>query len=252
MSPKNQSTFDTQTLASHEEWHSTRLQALVTPQGNLSLIQTRWLPEGVEVSDEEALLGHPSSVTITRLKRSNVDTGQPEFGVRLWDAASSAIEHFSTVTAFDYNPDWVIEAEFTPVEGARTIAFEHIRDNGGSRELAVPGDITFVRNGHEFRLSAFDDGGVLLLVFGDSTNGRPADDGGTYGSGRFLFVERPSASDRFDAQGPVILDFNRAFVPPCGFSIEYNCPLPPAQNRFSEDVTAGERLVVFSDGYELH
>jgi uncharacterized protein (DUF1684 family) len=41
-------------------------------------------------------------------------------------------------------------------------------------------------------------------------------------------------------------------VPPCGFSIEYNCPLPPAQNRFSEDVTAGERLVVFSDGYELH
>ena len=249
---ENQNSIDATTLASHDEWHAERLRALVSAQGNLALTQTRWLAPGVDVSNEQALTGQPSTVTVTRLQRANLDTGEPEFGYRLWDAASSAIEHFETVTVSDYNPDWVIEANFSPVEAKRTIPFEHIRDNGGSRELAVPGDITFTRNGRDYRLSAFDDGGVLLLVFGDPTNGRAADDGGTYGSGRFLFVARPSASDQFDAEGPVVLDFNRAFVPPCGFSNEYNCPLPPAQNRFPEDVAAGERLVIFSQGYELH
>jgi uncharacterized protein (DUF1684 family) len=146
----------------------------------------------------------------------------------------------------------VIEAEFTPVSGDRTIPFEHIRDNGGSRELVVPGDITFSRDGVDYRLNAFDDGGVLLLVFGDQTNGAADSDGGTYASGRFLFVERPNNGDGFDSAGRVILDFNKAFVPPCGFSDQYNCPLPPKQNRFAGPVLAGERAVVFSDGFGAH
>jgi uncharacterized protein (DUF1684 family) len=235
-----------------QAWRDSRLRSLVSPQGNLALIETRWLPAGVEVNDDEALAGQPSTVTVTRLERSNLDTGEPEYGLRLWDSASAAIQHFETVSIFDYDPDWVIEAEFAPVASDRTIPFEHIRDNGGSRNLVVPGDITFSRDGRDYRLNAFDDGGVLLLVFGDPTNGRSADDGGTYGSGRFLFVQRPSAEDEFTAAGPVILDFNKAFVPPCGFSNQYNCPLPPPQNRFPGDVRAGERLVVFSEGYELH
>jgi uncharacterized protein (DUF1684 family) len=238
--------------ATRDDWRAGRLDALVAPQGNLALVETRWLPAGVVPSDEDALAGQPSTVTLTRLQRANLDTGEPEYGIRLWDSASPAIQHFDTVSVFDFNPDWVIEAEYSPVAGDRTIPFEHIRDNGGSRDLVVPGDITFTRDGRDYRLSAFDDGGVLLLVFGDPTNGRDASDGGTYASGRFLFVERPSATDAFDAAGPVILDFNKAFVPPCGFSIQYNCPLAPAQNRFPDDVDAGERLVVFQPGYDLH
>ncbi len=39
----------------------------------------------------------------------------------------------------------MIEATFTPVSGERTIPFEHIRDNGLTRDLVVPGDITFER-----------------------------------------------------------------------------------------------------------
>jgi uncharacterized protein (DUF1684 family) len=241
-----------QAEAGREAWRASRLASLVSPQGNLALIETRWLAPGVSVDDEDALAGQPPTVTVTRLQRADLDTGEPEAGLRLWDSNSPAIRHFETTSVFDFDPDWVIEAEFTPVASDRTIPFEHIRDNGGSRDLVVPGDITFSRDGRDYRLSAFDDGGVLLLVFGDPTNGRPAEDGGTYASGRFLFVSRPSAEDSFDAAGPVVLDFNRAFVPPCGFSNQYNCPLPPAQNRFPSDVTAGERSVVFADGYELH
>jgi hypothetical protein len=237
-----------------QDWRTTRLRDLQSPRGNLALIETRWLAPNVtaaDLSDAEILAGFHDTVTVTRLTRSSLETNEPEHGLRFWDSRSPAIVSFDTVSIFDYDPDWVIEAEFTPAASGRTVQFEHIRDNGGSRALAVPGDITFERAGISYRLSAFDDGGVLLLVFGDATNGAD-DDSGTYAAGRFLFVERPASAAEFTAAGPVRLDFNKAFVPPCGFSDQYNCPLPPAQNRFATPVKAGERAVLFTGDYVLH
>lgn len=231
-----------ESAAAWTAWRDDRAAALVTAQGNLALVETRWLQPGVEITDEQALEGQPSTVSVTRLTRSNLDTGEPEAGIRLWDADSAAIRSFNGVDTFDYDPDWVIEATFTPVAEDRTIPFEHLRDAGGAtRELVVPGDITFSRDGVDYSLSAFDDNGPLLLVFGDATNGVS-----TYASGRFLFVQRTADAST------VVLDFNRAFVPPCGFSIQYNCPLPPRQNRFTGVVPVGEKNPVFRDGHTLY
>jgi uncharacterized protein (DUF1684 family) len=224
--------------ADWETWRADRLAGIVAPTGNLSLVETRWLEPDDQQSPQDALAGQPPTVTATALDRRDINTGQPEHAIRLWDAQSPAIQHFVTIDAFPFNPDWVIEATFTPVPGDRVIPFEHLRDNGGTRDLVVPGDITFTRDGIAYALHAFDDDGTLLLVFGDPTNGHE-----TYGAGRFLVVPREPGSDR------VVLDFNRAYVPPCGFSAHYNCPLPPRQNRFTEPVTAGEQRPVFRDGY---
>ncbi|MBK4346588.1 DUF1684 domain-containing protein [Lacisediminihabitans changchengi] len=236
---------------SRDGWRAARRARVTGPQGDLALIETRWLNAGETVTDAAALEGQPDTVTVTRLHRLDLDTGGPQEGIRLWDANSPAIQHFDEVPVFPFNPDWVIEAEFTHVGADRTVAFEHLRDNGSTRELAVPGDIRFSRDGVDYTLSAFDDGGVLLLVFADPTNQLPFAEGGTYPSGRFLFVERPEGSD-FDSEGRVVLDFNKAFVPPCGFSDQYNCPLPPKQNRFTVPIEAGERDIVFADGFENH
>lgn len=246
--PDNRSDMTEPTLtparAAHDAWRRDRRAAVAAPTGNLALIETRWLPGGERPDLDVARQSAAASVSVTSLKRRNIDTGADEYGLRFWDAASPAIRAFDTVTAFDYDPDWVIEARFTPVAADRTVPFEHIRDNGGTRELVVPGDIAFSRGGVDYSFAAFDDGGVLLLVFGDPTNGRE-DETGTYGSGRFLFVQRTDGG-AFGEPGTVTLDFNRAFVPPCGFSAQYNCPLPPAQNRFAEPVPAGEKLVTFT------
>ena len=129
----------------------------------------------------------------------------------------------------------MIEASYEKNPEGHSVAFEHIRDNGGSRDKAVPGTITATIAGAEYALSAFDDDGRLLLVFGDPTNGDE-----TYGAGRFLFVDEPDG-DR------VTLDFNRAFVPPCGFSDQFNCPMPPVQNRLHVALHAGEKLPRFTD-----
>lgn len=231
--------------AAHEAWRRERHAAVTAPQGNLALVETRWLADGERPDLAAARENAPASVSVTALRRSDINTGDEEHGLRFWDSASGAIRAFDTITCFEYDPAWVIDATFSPVDGSRTVAFEHIRDNGGSRELAVPGDITFQRDGVEYRFAAFDDGGVLLLVFGDATNAL-TDDTGTYGAGRFLFVARPEGAT-FDAPGSVTLDFNRAFVPPCGFSEEYNCPLPPVQNRFAGPVLAGEKRVLMTE-----
>jgi uncharacterized protein (DUF1684 family) len=238
--------------AAFAAWRDARRAAVTSATGNLSLVETRWLPADADPAAEfaRATADAPATVTVTSLSRRNLDTGEPEHGLRFWDAAAPAIAAFDEISAFEYNPDWVIEAQFTPVAADRTIPFEHIRDNGSSRELVVPGNITFERDGVDYSLSAFDDDGALLLVFGDATN-RSTGENSTYSSGRFLFVQRPDGAG-FGEAGPVTLDFNRAFVPPCGFSVQYNCPLPPAENRFTVAIEAGEREVVFSHGFDIY
>ncbi|MBF4513210.1 DUF1684 domain-containing protein [Plantibacter sp. VKM Ac-2885] len=241
-------------IAEHDAWRDERRAAVTAPLGNLALVETRWLPEETPATVDEAAAGiaaeQPSGVTVTTLRRTHLDTGQNEVGIRRWDANAPAIRAFDGIEVFPYDPAWVQTARFTPVDGSRTVPFEHIRDNGGSRELVVPGDIVFTRDGVEYTMSAFDDGGTLLLVFGDATNGRD-DESGTYGAGRFLFVQRTDDGG-FGTAGEVVLDFNRAFVPPCGFSVQYNCPMPPPQNRFTGDVLAGERIVRLREGFDLY
>lgn len=224
---------------SHSQWQAERRASVTSATGNLALVETRWTGGRPDVEAERQAAA--DSVTVTALRRTDIDTGEAEYGLRFWDADSPAIRAFDRIDTYDYDPAWVLKGRFTPVAGARTVPFEHIRDNGGTRELAVPGDIHLELDGREYTLAAFDDGGTLLLVFGDETNGSE-----TYGSGRFLFVELR------DDEGDVTLDFNRAFVPPCGFSAQYNCPLPPASNRFPLPIRAGEKNVVFRDGFDIY
>lgn len=69
-----------------------------------------------------------------------------------------------------------------------------------------------------------------FFVFADETNGDE-----TYGAGRFLYANKP------DSNNVVILDFNKAYNPPCAFTKYATCPLPPPQNSLKVRVTAGEK-----------
>jgi uncharacterized protein (DUF1684 family) len=70
----------------------------------------------------------------------------------------------------------------------------------------------------------------LFIVFGDVTN---QDE--TYGGGRYLYAAPP------DDQGMVVLDFNRAYNPPCVFTAHATCALPLPENRLPIRVPAGEK-----------
>lgn len=223
----------------HTSWQAERRASVTSATGNLALVETRWTGARPDLDAEQRAAA--DTVVVTPIQRTDIETGAIEHGLRRWDADAPAIRSFDRIDTYEYDPAWVLEGHFTPVAGDRRVSFEHIRDNGGTRDLVVPGDIRIELDGREYTLAAFDDGGTLLLVFGDETNGSE-----TYGSGRFLFVELR------DDEGTVVLDFNRAFVPPCGFSAQYNCPLPPASNRFPLPIRAGEKNVVFHDGFDIY
>ena len=69
----------------------------------------------------------------------------------------------------------------------------------------------------------------LFFIFRDQTSGKE-----TYGAGRFLYADLPKG-------GKVVLDFNKAYNPPCAFTPYATCPLPPPQNRLPVRIEAGEK-----------
>jgi len=106
--------------------------------------------------------------------------------------------------------------------------------------MSSPGYASFVLDGagkggksgktQPLRLDAVLEPGEtqLFFIFRDPTAGKT-----TYGAGRFLYADPP-------AQGTIILDFNKAYSPPCAFTPHATCPLPPANNRLPVPIEAGE------------
>jgi len=164
------------------------------------------------------------------------------YGLRVWDAAAPGIAAFGSLDAYPYDPAWVVTAEFVPTAPDTQIDIRHQADLELSRPKPLPGLIRFTRDGVDHELAAFPsgDGDRLQLVFGDATNGDS-----TYSVGRFLF---PTPN----GDGTITLDFNRAVLPPCAFSYAFNCPIPPAQNRFASPIEAGEKNVLDTAGQPLH
>ena len=116
------------------------------------------------------------------------------------------------------------------------MGFDHLKDEGQARDEVIPGDIVMEHGGETYTLSAFKAGKGLQLVFADATSGVD-----TYSVGRFLFVAP-------HPDGTITLDFNYAVLPPCAFSYQYNCPLPPKNNRLPFAITAGEKMVMAASG----
>ena len=260
-------------------FHERRELAVVQPQGSLALTNTqaidseqtvygvagRWAPlpegesglkviataaddirvDGVLVDGEAVVRGkddpNPGAIVFSPTVSGFViklDGGG--YALRVFDAHSEGIENFGGIDAFAYNPDWVITASWAENPAGTTMGFEHLKDEGKTREEVVPGRITFSRDGVDYDLAAFKSGRALQLVFADSTSGDS-----TYSVGRFLFV---APND----DGTITLDFNRAVLPPCAFSYAFNCPMPPKQNRFGVPIEAGEKNALAKNGSLLH
>ena len=260
-------------------YHQRREMAVTQPKGNLALVNTQWidseqtiygvpgvwapLPKGQsgllvkataedkiwidgELVEGEAVVHGKDTEAPSEISFGGTVTGfviaseEGNYALRVWDANSEAIQEFGSIDTFDYNPEWVITGQFREIEGGTTVGFEHLKDDGKTRDLADPGEITFHKDGIDYNIAAFKAGRALQLVFSDATSGDTS-----YSVGRFLFVAP-------NADGSITLDFNRAVLPPCAFSYNFNCPMPPKQNRFTVPVEAGEKNVLKKDGTLLH
>ena len=154
--------------------------------------------------------------------------------LRLADNASLNRKNFPGRIWYDVNERYRVQGKFVPFEPGKTLQIVDVIDE--LHDMASPGYVEFKLNGKTMRLDAVADPGdnELFIIMKDGTAGK-----GTYNAGRFLVVEWPEAVR--DKGGPVIIDFNKAYNPPCAFSEYTTCPLPPKQNRLKVRVEAGEK-----------
>jgi uncharacterized protein (DUF1684 family) len=262
-----------------ETWRARRVARLTAPDGWLSVVGLFWLDEGdnavgsapgsrvalparapasagtIRLESGRAAFRPASGATIlvdgkppagtSIALRSDADgtptmveaggvsfyliSRQDRLAVRVKDPESEARRGFRGITAFPIDPSWRIEARVEQGTAPTPIAVPNVL--GKETSEPSPGTLVFDRAGKTYRLTPVLEQGETdwFVIFADATNGRE-----TYGAGRFLYVAPP-------VDGKTVIDFNKAYNPPCVFTDFATCPLPPPQNRLPIRVEAGEK-----------
>ena len=167
-------------------------------------------------------------VVIEVARRGGADVVRPR------DPANPVLAAYTGTPAYEPDPRWRVTGTYVPFDqprpttvGSVVEGLEHVYD--------APGRIEFTLDGQQLALTAFDGAtpGSLMVLFTDETSGVT-----TYAANRSLKVGAP------DADGTVVVDFNRATNLPCAYTVFATCPLPPAENRLPVAVEAGEKKPV--------
>jgi len=243
------------------EWRHQREEGLKRDGGWLTVAGLFWLHEGanrfgkdqandIVLADGPAHAGvfelHQDKVTVTmggetrelwpdsldvakvgRLSLFVIHRGD-RYGIRLKDPESEYRHDFHGIEYYPANEAYRVTAKFV----AEPAKIPILNILGQTEPMESPGYVTFRLNGQELRLRpVFEepDAKELFFIFRDQTSGKE-----TYGAGRFLYSAMP-------ANGQVVLDFNKAYNPPCAFTPYATCPLPPPENRLAIRVEAGEK-----------
>jgi len=264
-------------IASIHQWHKDRIERLKTENGWLNLTGLYWLSEGentfgsdpsnkiifpkdkapvfigtITLKDGDASIKINKGINVTcqgkpvtelEMVSDSADNAtvlalgslrwvfvkrSTKFGIRLRDVEAPLVKSFKDIDTYPVNEDWRFNAKFTAFNPPKVISVSTII--GTVEKDTVPGLLSFNMNGNEYKLEPVKDGNDFFIIFADKTNGSE-----TYGAGRFLYTSQPNST------GNVILDFNKAYNPPCAFTKFATCPLPPEQNYLQFEVTAGEK-----------
>ena len=261
-----------------EEWRAKRLASLTSDSGWLSLIGLFWLKKGRNTFGSDAAndivvpkvpphagefvlangvvtfrTPHAKTFTVDDAPISSVELKndldekptivragtlslqiikrEDRLGVRVKDRDNPDRANFRGLEYFPTDPKWRIEARFEAYNPPRAIPILNVL-NMESDEPS-PGAVIFEIAGQTYRLDAITEQGEtqFFMIFADNTRGKE-----TYGAGRYLYIDPPDANNR------IVIDFNKAYSPPCAFTNYATCPLPPQQNILPVSIEAGEKF----------
>ena len=256
-----------------ETWRANRASRLRAPDGWLTLAGLYWLSEGnndvslpakppvpsqfvlqngkvmlaantalmidgkpvkaaVELQNdmqEKTTVVRTGTLSFVAIRREDAAHGS-RFGIRVRDTAAAPRAHFQGLDYFPTDSSYRVEARFEPYTPPKTIPITNVL--GMTSNEISPGALVFTLHGQEFRIDPILEQGEkdYFIIFKDATSGSE-----TYGAARYLYAHPP------DASGKTIVDFNKAYNPPCAFTPYATCPLPPRQNRLPVRIEAGEK-----------
>jgi uncharacterized protein (DUF1684 family) len=159
-----------------------------------------------------------------------------KYGIRLRDLEHPNLSHFQGIESYPIDSKWKVIAKLEKFPEEKKIAITDVL--GQTSMQPSSGALVFELKGKTYRLEPIDEGEQFFILFGDKTNAKH-----TYQSGRFLYAQKPVAGTN-----TVILDFNKAYNPPCAFTAFATCPLPPAQNVLTVAIQGGEKR--YGEGHE--
>lgn len=199
---------------------------------------TLQLPEGVRVtvdgdekngciSLESDIHRNPTIVRVGFVTFFIIQRGQ-RTGVRVKHIHHPNRLNFSGRIWWPVDPTFRVSAKIVPYSPAKIITIPDIL--GDTTEAEIPAGLQFELMGQPYTLDALPmPSGQYYIIFHDLSCGS-----GSYPPGRFLISEPPTGEQ-------VILDFNKAYNPPCAFTDYATCPFPPKGNYLPLTIQAGER-----------
>jgi uncharacterized protein (DUF1684 family) len=259
------------------EWRAERLERLRGPGGYLNLAGLFWLDRGdttvgsssdsdivfpasaadaigvLHVTDQgvtlevnEGVQVNADGVPVTSILIADDMTDAPvtvthrslawtvikrdgRFALRLRDYEHPAIAAFPPIEYFPIDRNLRVVGTLKRFDVPKVLQVETVIEGLGWQPES-PGVVEFEINGERMQLEAYSSGDELFFVFGDRSSGRE-----TYPAGRFLYAKLPALGEQ------TILDFNRAYNPPCAFNDFATCPVASPQNRLPIVIAAGEK-----------
>ena len=150
--------------------------------------------------------------------------------IRLRDYKNPAIETLDHIPAYPINTDYVVEATLQAFKAPRTITVNTPYQDY-TQDYQCPGELEFKLKGEKLKLLPFTSGKGYFIIISDETSAME-----TYGGGRFMYAFP-------DSVGRIILDFNKAYNPPCAVTAFAACPMPPPENQLPLKIEAGEKTL---------
>ena len=177
-----------------------------------------------DAADESPDLLTHGDLTFFVIKRGE------RFAIRMRDKNSAMRRDFTGLHWYPVDPSYRVEAKWMPYKEPKRVGVPNIV-NIVEQHTAL-GYAEFRLGGKLWKLEPVVEGAgekrELFFIFKDATAG-----GETYPAGRFLYSAMPK-------DGKVLLDFNKAYTPPCAFTPFATCPLPTKENRLAARIAAGE------------
>lgn len=172
--------------------------------------------------------GKPTVMEMGSLRMHLIQRGK-RLGIRVKDLNSERARNYAGPIFFPLDMTYRVTGTFVPSDGKKTVDVPNVL--GDVTPTPIAGEVRFKLNGQDLTLTALsgDPTKGLSFVIGDLSGKTD-----TYPGGRFL------DSDPV-IDGKVVLDFNRAYNPPCAVTPYATCPLAPKENRLPVAIRAGEK-----------
>jgi hypothetical protein len=182
---------------------------------------------GKPVAEAALEPGEKNALALGRLSMW-VHASGPRLAIRLRDLDSPIRKEFTGLDWFEVDPSFRVVARFTAYREPKEV--EILNMLGDIEKYRSPGFVDLELRGQPIRMEpVLNEQGGLWFIFKDATSGKL-----TYPAARFLHTEAPK-------DGSVVVDFNKAYNPPCAFNPYTTCPMPPKENRLKVPIEAGEK-----------